>query len=153
MRLYKDQPLAVAAEGESVSSQPAGMPWPADDLAVPVTPAKPPVLPAGRSEPTQLPVLVDGVAQPVDAGVSTDGLVLRVHQYDFVELEHRVLSDPVGVEDSECPAVSPCSLLHKWSECNTSICQEIIAGVNFSMHRNWAFASHRTLVYSFSAKG
>ena len=55
-------------------------------------------------------VLVLGGGDPVNLGISSDGLVVRVDEDDFVEFECSVLTNPVGVEDSEVSASSSDSL-------------------------------------------
>ena len=69
------------------------------------------VLLAGGGEASALSVLLLVGGDPVDSGVSGDGLVVGVNEDDFVELESTVLTDPVGVEDSEVSAASANSLL------------------------------------------
>lgn len=44
---------------------------------------------------------VDGIADPVDSGVLSDGLVGGVDEDDFEVLEGGILTNPVGIEDSE----------------------------------------------------
>ena len=51
-------------------------------------------------------MLVDGVADPVDLGVVSDGLVGGIDEDDFVVFIGGVLSNPVGVEDSEASDLS-----------------------------------------------
>lgn len=53
------------------------------------------------SKTTGLAVLVDGGDDPVDAGVVADSVVLRINQDDLEVLVGRVLSHPVGVENTE----------------------------------------------------
>ena len=56
---------------------------------------------AGGSESAELSVSVLVGHDPVDAGVASDGLVVGVHADDLVELEGGVLSNPVGVKNTE----------------------------------------------------
>jgi len=58
-------------------------------------------LATGGSHTTQLAVLVDGVADPVDTRVVTDNGVHRVDHDALVPLVDGVVSDPVGVQESE----------------------------------------------------
>lgn len=46
-------------------------------------------------------MVVLGRADPVDLGVASDILVARIDHDDFVELEGGILSNPVGVKNSE----------------------------------------------------
>lgn len=56
---------------------------------------------SGGSKTSSFSALVHWVDDPVVSWVSSDGSVGRIHQDDFVELECRVLVDPVGVQDSQ----------------------------------------------------
>jgi len=58
-------------------------------------------LAASGGKATHLSVLHDGGADPVDTRVVADHLVVRVDADDFVELEGRVLVDPVRVEHTK----------------------------------------------------
>ena len=69
------------------------------------------VLDASGGKTASLSTLVLGGGNPVDSGVASDSLVVRVNKDDFVELEGSVLTNPVGVENSEVSATSSNSLL------------------------------------------
>merc|ERR1719198_1193889 len=56
------------------------------------------------SEAAKLAVLHGGVADPVDAGVVTDALVEWVHHHNLKPLVHGILSNPVGVQDTQATA-------------------------------------------------
>lgn len=71
------------------------------------------VLPTSRRETPQFPVFVDWVAQPVDASVATNGLMLWVDQDNLEELEHRILPNPVRVENTKSSTVATCPLLQR----------------------------------------
>jgi hypothetical protein len=58
---------------------------------------------------SELSVLV--VNDPVDSGVISDGVVEWINKDNLVELEGGILSNPVGVEDSEVTDLSADSLL------------------------------------------
>ena len=73
------------------------------------------VLLASSGEATGLSVLLLVGGDPVDSGVSGDGLVVGVNKDDLEELEGSVLTNPVGVEDSEVSAASADSLLSSGS--------------------------------------
>ena len=62
-------------------------------------------------ESTELSVSLLGGDDPVDAWVSSDGLVGWIDKDDFVELEGGVLTNPVGVENTEVGALASNSLL------------------------------------------
>jgi len=59
------------------------------------------VLLARAGEASSFSSLVDGVADPVDLRVVSDGIVSGIDEDDFKVLEDSVLSNPVGVQDSE----------------------------------------------------
>lgn len=61
-------------------------------------------LATSSGETTSLAVLVDGGDDPVDAGIVTDGIVLGVNEDDLEVLVSGVLSNPVGVENTEVSA-------------------------------------------------
>ena len=61
-------------------------------------------------------MLVDGVADPVDLGVVSDGLVGGIDEDDFVVFIGGVLSNPVGVEDSEASDLSADSFFSDGSQ-------------------------------------
>jgi len=56
---------------------------------------------AGGSQSTELPVLCDSAAHPVDLGVAGDGLVVRIDHDDLEVFVGGVLSNPVGVKDTQ----------------------------------------------------
>lgn len=66
---------------------------------------------AGRSETAHLPMFGNRLAQPLGFGVVANGVVMGVHQDNFVKLECRVLSDPVRIHHSEGRAASANSFL------------------------------------------
>ena len=70
-------------------------------------------LATSRGKTTHLTVLVSGVADPVDAGIVTDGVVEGIDEDDFEPLVGRVLSNPVGVEDTESTTAATDSGLSK----------------------------------------
>ena len=55
---------------------------------------------AGGGEATHLTMLHDRFTDPVDLGVTTDCLVERIHHDDFKELVRRVLTYPIGVQNT-----------------------------------------------------
>ena len=61
---------------------------------------------AGGGLSTELTVLHLGAADPVDTWVSADGLVGRINHDNFKELETGILTNPVGVEDTEVGALA-----------------------------------------------
>ena len=61
---------------------------------------------AGGGETSHFSVTVLAGADPVDAGVSADSLVLGVNEDNFVELEGSILTNPVGVKDTEVRALA-----------------------------------------------
>ena len=61
---------------------------------------------AGGGETSALSVVVLGGHDPVNAGVAADGLVGWVHHDDLKELEGGILTNPVGVEDTEVGALA-----------------------------------------------
>ncbi len=69
------------------------------------------VLLASSGEATGLSVLVLVGGNPVDSGISGDSLVVGVNKDDLEELEGSVLTNPVGVENSEVSATSSNTLL------------------------------------------
>ena len=73
------------------------------------------VLDASGGKAASFSALVLGGGNPVDSGVTGDGLVVGVNKDDLVELEGSVLTNPVGVEDSEVSAASADSLLSSCS--------------------------------------
>jgi hypothetical protein len=58
----------------------------------------------GGGETSQFTVLVNGVGDPVDARITTDSRVARVDHNNFEEFVGTVLSNPVGVQNSEVTA-------------------------------------------------
>ena len=58
-------------------------------------------LATSRGKTTHFTVLVSGVADPVYAGVVTDGVVEGIDKDNLEPLVGRVLSNPVGVEDTK----------------------------------------------------
>ena len=66
---------------------------------------------AGGGLSTELTVLHLGAADPVDTWVSADGLVGRINHDNFEEFETGVLTNPVGVEDTEVGALAGNTLL------------------------------------------
>ena len=73
------------------------------------------VLDASSGKAASFSALVLGGGNPVDSGVTGDGLVVGVNKDDLEELEGSVLTNPVGVEDSEVSAASADSLLSSGS--------------------------------------
>ena len=66
---------------------------------------------AGSSEAAALSVVVLGGHDPVELWVSSNSLVGWVHQDDFVELVGGILTNPVGVQDTEVGASAADALL------------------------------------------
>jgi len=64
-----------------------------------------------RGKATQLAVLVDGVDDPVGFGIASDGLVGSINKNDFIELEGRILANPVRVEYAKSTATATDTLL------------------------------------------
>ena len=58
----------------------------------------------GGGEASQFTVLVNGVGDPVDARITTDSRVAGVDHNNFEEFVGTVLSNPVGVQNSEVTA-------------------------------------------------
>ena len=66
---------------------------------------------ADGGEATHFAVVVLGGANPVDLGVAADSLVGGVNQDHFVELVGGILSNPVGVQDTEVATTAGDTLL------------------------------------------
>lgn len=66
---------------------------------------------ASRGETTHLTVLVHRITDPVGLGVAADGIVEGVDQDDLEELVGRVLTHPVGVQNTETAATTPDTFL------------------------------------------
>ena len=59
---------------------------------------------------------MDWVDDPVDPGIAADGLMLGIHENDFVVLVCRVLVNPVRVEDAEIGAAATDTLFSGGSQ-------------------------------------
>lgn len=68
-------------------------------------------LATGGGETAHLSVLLGGVDDPVDSGVVSDGGVSGVDHDDLEPLVHRILANPIRVEDSQSTALAADSLL------------------------------------------
>ena len=60
----------------------------------------------GGGKTTELSVCVLGSNNPVNSGVTSDAFVAWVDHDDFVEFEGSILSNPVGVENTEVGALA-----------------------------------------------
>lgn len=69
------------------------------------------ILPARGSERTELSVLVYGFGKPIDPRVAAYSLVLRIDHDDFEVLVHRILPDPVGIQNTQCTAITASTFL------------------------------------------
>lgn len=73
--------------------------------------AKATTLAACRSQPTHLPVLVDGLGDPLGVRVSSDSFVEWINEDHLKKLVCRIFTNPVSVQDSQSPTVTPRSFL------------------------------------------
>lgn len=70
-----------------------------------------------RRQATHLSVLVHSLCDPLGVWVASDSLVEGVDQDHLKELVGRVLTHPVGVQHSQCSAVTASTLLeNEWTK-------------------------------------
>ena len=93
--------LSLSAEAESVLPDPSGASGTSDGLGTSDSLANSTRLLAGSSQSTQLSVLVDSSHDPVDLWISSDGRMSNIDHDHFKIFVGRVLTHPVGVEDSQ----------------------------------------------------
>ena len=110
--LFEGQSTSTESpQRDSVSSEPALLLRGSLLVGLVATGEETSVLLASGSEASSISALVLVGGNPVDSGVAGDSLVVGVNEDDFEELEGSVLTDPVGVENSEVSATSGNSLL------------------------------------------
>lgn len=98
---------------QGVAPSPGGAARAADGVVELVALAQPAALAAGRRQPAHLPVLVHGLGDPLGVGVPPDGLVEGIDQDHFEELVSGIFAHPIGVQDSQSPAVTASTFLEE----------------------------------------
>jgi len=95
------QDLSLPAQLDAVPPQPVAPPGAALSLVELVTLAKATGALARCRQASQLPVLLDRVTHPVDFGVAGDSSMVDIDHDHLEVLICRVLTNPVGIHDSQ----------------------------------------------------
>merc|ERR1712240_77397 len=103
--------LSLPAQLQAVPPQPVGPSGATLGLVELVSFAETSARLAGSCEASELPVLLHCRAHPVDLRVSSHSRVMNVNHYHLIILVRRVLSHPIGVEDTKSFEPSANSLL------------------------------------------
>lgn len=85
----------------AVLSPPGSTTGSTNGLGVTVSLAKTTRALAGRGQATQFTVLVHVLANPVDLRITGDGIVMNIHQDNLKVFVGSVLSNPVGVQNTQ----------------------------------------------------
>lgn len=93
--------LTVTTQVKTVATTPGSTTRATNGLRVAVAFAQAATALAGGGEATEFAVLVDCVADPVDLGITTDGVVVWIKHDHLEVLVGGILTDPVGVQDTE----------------------------------------------------
>merc|ERR1712094_52870 len=97
------QTLTVTLEGEKLAALPVGTHGRATFVAAMSLGPQTTVLPASRSDTTELAVLHHRCADPVDARIVANSFVGRIHHHNLKVLESGILVHPVGVSTRKLP--------------------------------------------------
>lgn len=93
--------LTISAQVKTVLAAPGGTTRSSDGLSVTVSLAQAARALASRGESAQLAMLLNRVADPVDLGVAANSVVVWIDANDLEVLVGGILSDPVGVQNTE----------------------------------------------------
>lgn len=104
-----------------VVSLPGSFAWSTNGLTVFVSLSKPAMLLASTGQTAELAMLVLEIHDPVDCRISADGLVSTVNHDHFIIFVSRILSYPVGVQDSQWRNTPSSTLLSNYKINNTRL--------------------------------
>jgi len=144
--------LSLSSESESVSSLPGGVGGATDGVGVLVTLADTSGVLASGGEASHFPVLVHALGDPLELGVVADGVVVGVDEDDLEVLVGGVLTNPVGVHDSERAAVSADTLFGDGLESSSELDEDTHVGglTHGSSLGHWLLSSTSADLDSFT---